>query len=413
MSLPSVLPRDWAAASLTDVAGTGSARRGIVPAAAVAATALLLLAGANLGRFPLLAAAVAMAPAGLTSPLAGIVAAMAGPMLLTARVLAAFCACFGLLRIVARLAGSDLGGMTATAALIGLSWIVAGPGLISGGPAIGGAFSPTQAAAALLILALALALDGLPVAAIALLGAVFAIQPEVALWGVFILAAASIGLARQGTRVSRAWLAGGACALLLAAPAALWWTHATGFVPAHAPTDGMLPPPAWQPWFLPLASWILSASMLAMGLAACSALGPDGWPMLGAFAAGVLVFVCGCVLPLVTRSPWLLALRPMTIDAVLQPLATVAAAAVLARDLAGRSGTLRLALSTIAAAGLLLHPFLLPLAALAMLARAAAAHGELLGIERRIRDWDRALLSRAALGAVALAAVAGGVLRTW
>jgi hypothetical protein len=182
-------------------------------------------------------------------------------------------------------------------------------------------------------------------------------------------------------------------------------------VPAGAAVDGLLPLPPWLPWSVPLANWVLGACMLAVGLAAFSALGPDGRTAQCAFAGGVLVFVGGGVLPLVAQAPWLLALRPIGADAVLQPLAITAVAAVLARDMVRRGGVLRVALSVIAAACLLLHPFLLPLAALAMLARAAAAHGELLGIERRIRDWDRVVLTRAALATLVLAGVAGVVLR--
>jgi hypothetical protein len=74
-------------------------------------------------------------------------------------------------------------------------------------------------------------------------------------------------------------------------------------------------------------------------------------------------------------------------------------------------GVLRVALSVAIAACLLLDRNLLPLAALAMLARAAAAHGELLGVERRIRDCNQMVLCRVALAGVVLAAIAGGVLR--
>ena len=407
-------PQGWVVmASLRDVADASLARLWIVPAAAAVATGVLLTVGAGFGGVRWLADTGSAAPAGLDSPLASIVAALAGRLAVAAHVLAAFCACFGLLRIVVRLAGSKFGGMTVTTLLVGLAGIVAGPGLISGAAIIAGAFSPIQAAAALLILALALSLDDRPVAGVALLGVVFAIQPEVALWGVVFLAGASVGLRRNGARMSRAWLVGGGSTLLFAVPAALWWVHAGTFLPAPASMDGLLPLPPWQPWSVPMGNWVLCACMLAMGLAALCSLGPDGRGALGAFMAALPILVGGCVMPLVTKSPWLLALRPMAIDAVLQPLATVAVAAVLARDLARHGGMLRLALSVIAAVSLLLHPFLLPLAALAMLARAAAANGELLGIERRIRDWDRMLLSRATLSAIGLAAVAGGVLQHW
>ena len=400
--------------ALTNVSAASHTRRWTIPLATVVATGLLLISTEGLGgiaRLPSLAAAASAAPAGLASPSAGLIAALSGPSLFAGRVLTVLCGCYAQLRIVRRMVGSNFGGLAAAALLIGLTWLVAGPALVSGAPTIGGAFSPTQAAIAVLTLALALLLDGLSAAGIALLGIVFVLQPEVALWGVLVLAGASAGLAIDGTRVGRAWLAGSACACLVAVPVAVWWTHAGGFLPTSAPLGGLLPLPPWLPWSVPLANWVLSVCMLATGLAAFSALGPDGRAASGAFLGGALVFVCGCVAPLLSRSPWLLALRPIAADAVLQPLAIVAVSAVLARDLGRNGGMLRVVLSVIAAAGLLLHPYLLPLATLAMLARAAAAHGELLGIERRIRDRNRVFLSRIALGAVVLAAVAGGILQ--
>lgn len=400
----------WAVtATLVHVSDTRQARRWTLLAATAVAAGLLLMSG--IVRLPLLVAAVSVGPAGLSSPMASLVAPLAGPFLLLGRVIAVLCGSYALLRIVSRLVAPDIPGMTAAALLIGLSWLVAGPGLISGASSIGDMFNPTQAATALVMLALAFLLDRRPIAGVGMLGLVFSAQPEVALWGAIVLAGASAGLAWDRARLARLWLAGGLCALVLATPAAVWGIHMGGFVPAGLAADGLLPLPPWLPWSVPMANWVLGACMLAVGFAAFSALGPDGRTAQCAFAGGVLVLVCGCVMPLLAQARWLLALRPIGADAVLQPLAITAVAAVLARDLVGRGGVLRVALSVIAAASLLLHPFLLPLAALAMLARAAAAHGELLGIERRIRDWDRVVLTRAALAALVLAGVAGVVLR--
>ena len=293
-----------------------------------------------------------------------------------------FGGCFALLRIAAGLAATDAGGLAAGALLIGLIWLVGTPALLSGVASVGGAFTATQAAIALLTLSLALLLDGSPGAGIALLGVVFDAQPEVALWGVFALAGASVALVRQGAPAARSWLAGGACALLLAAPAALWWAHTgtAGLLPTGAAMGPLLPPPRWLPWTVPLANWVLGACMLATGLAAFSVLGPDARAGHGAFLGLLLVFVCGCVATLLTANPWVLALRPIAADSVLQLFAAAAATAVVVRDLRGGTSVLRVALSVAIAASLLLHPYLLPVAALAMLARAAAAHGELLGI---------------------------------
>jgi hypothetical protein len=140
-------------------------------------------------------------------------------------------------------------------------------------------------------------------------------------------------------------------------------------------------------------------------------LGSDARAPCGAFLGFLAVFAVGCVLPLLIDNPWLLILRPMAADTFLQLLAAVAAIAVVLRDLRGGGGVLRVALSVAIAACLLLHRYLLPLAALLMLTRAAAAHGELLGLERRIRDCNQVTLCRVALAVVLLAGVAGGVVR--
>ena len=382
--------------------------------------------------------------------------------------------CFGLLWIVVRLAATDAVGLAAGALLFGITYLASGATLLSGESLAGGAFTATQVATALVALALALCLDGSLGVAVALLGVAFDAQPAVALWGVIGLAGASVGLVRDGVQVRRAWLIGGLCALVLAAPVAVLWAAQTagsdGFpagsvgvpggsigvlggstgipggsvgvpggsvgVPGGSgfPGDIVVLSGAWfapaepgqtLPWTLPLQDWVLFGSAVVLGLSAFSVL---GWHARGAFWAFVgflVVFALGCAAPwmvdyswsptghrwVVTAEQWLLVLRPMAVGTLLQLLATVAAIAVVLRDLRGGGGVLRVALSVIVGACLVLQPDLLPLAALAMLTRAAAAHGELLGLERRIRDCNQATLCRAALAVVVLTAVAGAVVR--
>ena len=151
---------------------------------------------------------------------------------------------------------------------------------------------------------------------------------------------------------------------------------------------------------------------MVLGLSAFSVLGPDARAACGAFVGLLGVFVLGCLLPLLTDSPLVTILRPMAADTLLQLLAAAAAVAVVLRDLPGGGGVLRVALSVAIAVCLLLHPYSLPLAALAMLTRAAAAHGEMLGLERRIRDCDQATLGRVALVVVVVAGLAGAAVRS-
>ncbi|HUB14727.1 MAG TPA: hypothetical protein VMB34_22445 [Acetobacteraceae bacterium] len=389
--------------------------------AAAGAAALLLLAVDGIGNdaahlswlVPGAGTASVPPPAGLASPLAFWLSGGVSPS-------ASFClaalamavACVAMVRAAALLGASEVGGLAAVALLVGLAWPVSGPALASGIAAFGGSLPTEGVAVALLLLSIALMLEGWRGAAVALLGVICDVQPEVALWGLFGLVGASLILAREKTPLLRAWLMGSIGAVILAVPVIVWWLHGGRPLPGGAAVDGLLPLPPWLPWTVPLANWVLCACMLATGLAAFGVLGPDARAGRGAFLGLLLVFLCGCGVPLVSADAGWLSLRPVAVESVLQLFSVAAAAAVVARDLRGTGGVLRVALSVTVAASLLLDPYLLPVAALAMLARAAAAHGELLGIERRIRDCDRTMLQRIALGAIGVAAVAGCVLRS-
>lgn len=337
-------------------------------------------------------------------------------ILLGAGVLAVFVWVFAALRMIARLAGTDAVGLAAGAVLAGISYLDIGHGLVSGATIIGRTFSAAEAATALVALALALALNGSLWVAVALLGLAFDADQAVAVWGAVGLAGASVALACDGLPVARAWLTGGVCALVLAAPAIAWWVGkiaaSGGFPGDPVAAFGLAEPNLLLACTVPLASWMPFGCALVLGLAAFSVLGSDARGACGAFLGFLLVFAAGCGLPLLTDSSWLAIIRPMAADTFLQLLATAAAAAVVLRDLRNGGGVLRVALSVVIGACLLLHRSLLPVAALAMLTRAAAAHGELLGLERRIRDWNQATLCRAALAAVVLAGVVGGMLQS-
>lgn len=335
---------------------------------------------------------------------------------LGAGVLSAFVCTFALLRIVARLGGTDAIGLAAGALLVGVSYLDNGHAFVSGATMIGATFTGAQAATALVALSLGLALNGSLWVGVALLGLAFDADAAVAVLGAIGLAGASIALARDGLPVARAWLTGAICALVLAAPPVAWWGRAIaasgGFPGDPVAALGLAEPNPLLAWSVPLQCWMPFGCTLVLGLSAFSVLGSDARGACGAFLGFLLVFAVGCVLPLLTGSSWLAILRPMAADTLLQLLATAAAVAVVVLDLRNGGGVLRVVLSVAIAACLLLHRDLLPVAALAMLTRAAAAHGELLGLERRIRDWNQATLCRTALTAVMLAGLAGGVMQS-
>ena len=335
---------------------------------------------------------------------------------LGAGVLTVFVCVFALLRIVARLAGTDAMGLAAGAVLFGISYLDNGHAFVSGATIIGSTFTAAQAATALVALSLALALNGSLWAAVALLGLAFDADAAVAVWGTIGLAGASVAQARDGLPVARAWLTGGVCALVLAAPAVAWWAGEIagigGFPGDPVAALGLAEPHLLLAWTVPLQCWVQFGCTLVLGLSAFSVLGSDARGACGALLGFLLVFALGCGLPLLADSSWQAILRPMAVDTIMQLLAAAAAVAVVLRDLRGGGGVLRVALSVAIAACLLLHRNLLPVAALAMLTRAAAAHGELLGLERRIRDWNQATLCRTALAVVVLAGLAGGVMQS-
>jgi len=336
--------------------------------------------------------------------------------LLGAEVLAVFVSTFALLRIVARLGGTDAMGLAAGAVLVGISYLDSGHAFVSGAAIISATFTAAQAATALVALSLALALNGSLWAAVALLGLAFDADQAVAAWGLVGLAGASVVLGRDGLPVARAWLTGGVCALVLAAPAVAWWAGqiaaSGGFPGDPVAALGLAEPDLVRAWTVPLESWMPFGCTVVLGLSAFAVLGWDARGACGAFLGILVVFALGCGLPLLTGSSWLAVLRPMAADTLLQLLATAAAAAVVLRDLRGGGGVLRVGLSVAIAACLLLHRNLLPVASLAMLTRAAAAHGELLGLERRIRDWNQATLCRTALAVVVLAGLAGAMMQS-
>jgi hypothetical protein len=386
-------------------------------AAGVAAALVLLIGTLGPGIMPVAAGAgqfppgIALGPAGMFLPTAP-TGSMA-LLLLACSASVLFVGCYAVLRIAVRLVGIDALGMAIGAVLLGVAYLAAGATFISGTATFGGAFTGNQAALAVVMLSVALMLDGSPGTAVALLGIAFAARPEVALWGLFGLAGASVVLMRQSTGLGRAWLMGGACALVLAAPTVLGW--GAGLLHEQVASGTLtamgLEPNQFVAATVPLAHWVPFCCTLVLGLAAFGALGPEARPALGAFLGLLVLFVLGCLLPLLQPPTWMLSLRPMAADTLLQLLAFAAASAVVLRDLRRGGGPLRMAASVAIAVCLLVHHALLPLATLAMLMRAAAAHGELLGIERRIRDLDRVMLCRVSVGVVLVAALAGAALR--
>jgi hypothetical protein len=321
------------------------------------------------------ATAVLAGTAGLVAPPAGV-----GPLAAAAArwVPPAACAalCLGtILWLVARLARPGLGGMLLAALLLGLSVLHAG-GFLSGLPLL------SCPAAVPVLAGLALTLDGQMLPGFALLGVACDLDLGSGIWGLAALSGVAVAAARDGRRPWRGASLGLACAALLAVPAALWCAHGMPGAPA-VPAEPLSaePGPAWLPT---LAHCVLFVAALLLGLAACGVLRPDARRLSGALAGVLGVSLLGCALPLLTHQPLVWLLRPIAADGLLQVLASVAAIAVVLRDLAQMRDGVRVLLALGVLAGLVLAPFLLPLAALAMLARAALANGEMLRLERII-----------------------------
>ncbi|HEX3398716.1 MAG TPA: hypothetical protein VHT74_00175 [Acetobacteraceae bacterium] len=320
-----------------------------------------------------------------------------------------------LLWLVARFAGFRPIGLVLAALLLGLTYLDSGYSMLAGENLVGGYFTETQVATALVTASLVLALDRRLLMAIVLLGLAFDAQFELALWALAALLGITIELMRNGVPVSRSWAIGGAVALLLAAPTIVWLAHsimAVGrFDGDYLDYLGQVGPNQWLLWTVPLQKWVLFVSNLLLGFAALAILGPVAKPARGAFIGFIGVFVVGCALPFITGNQWVLNLRLMASDGFLQILASTAAAAVVVRDIGQLRGIDKVGLSVVVAASLLLSRYLLPIAALAMLARAALASGELLGLERRIPEFDTGMLGRYAIALLVLLLVAGGCLR--
>jgi len=237
---------------------------------------------------------------------------------LGAGILVAFVCTFALLRIVSRLGGTDAMGLAAAALPVGISYLDNGYAFVSAATMIGATFTAAQAATALVALSLALALNGSLWAAVALLGLAFDADQAVAVWGVVGLTGASVALARDGLPVARAWLTGGVCGLVLAAPAVAWWvgqiSASGGFPGDPVAAVGLVEPNLLLAWTVPLESWTPFGCTLVLGLSAFSVLGWGARGACGAFLGFLLVFAVGCGLPLLTDSPWLAILRPLAAD---------------------------------------------------------------------------------------------------
>ena len=319
-----------------------------------------------------------------------------------------------LLYILFRLGMREWPALLLAGVLLGLTYLDSGHSFLAGANIVGGSFTETQVATALVTVSLALALNRRMVWALLVLGVAFDARYEVALWGAAALLAVTVALAWDKVAIRRDCAIGAPIALLLAAPAIVWlaWNitssgHLDGGFLAYG---GRVEPSQWLASTASLQQWVMFVSMLALGLSAFSVLGPRAKLLAAAFLGFLAVFVIGCLLPLVTDNQWLLTLRPVAADSFMQVLATVGAVAVVVQDMR-YGGMGRVALSLVIAASLLLSEFALPIGALAMLARAALAHGEMLGIERRMRPFNQRTVHRMATPALLLIAVAGGVLR--
>lgn len=306
-------------------------------------------------------------------------------------------------------------GLALAALLLGLSFLNSGYSMLAGENIVGGYFTETQVATALVTASLALALDRRLLPAIILLGVAFDAQLELALWAIIPLIGVTIILARDGMPVLRSWAIGGAAALVIAAPAAIWLAHSIAtsgrFNGDYIDYLGLVEPNQWLVWTVPLKKWVLFGANLLLGFAAFAVLGPVARQARAAFVGFICVFAIGCVLPFVTSNQWILNLRLMASDEFLQVLAAAASVAVVVRDIRNAQGIGRVGMSIVVALSLVLSRFLLPIAALAMLARAALASGEFLGLERRMREFNSASVARGGLGVVVMILAAGGWLR--
>jgi len=319
---------------------------------------------------------------------------------------------WGLMRIVVRLRPTDAPGVLLAAVLVGSTSLGAGDALPTGVALIGG-FTAGLAAAALGVVALALALDGALLPGVAVLGLILDAKAGVALCILAALLGATPALAREGLGVRHAWVRGGALALVLGAPGIVSFVSGIGrrFPGNYQAFLEQLRPGAWLVWTAPLGRLVLFAAALVMGLSALAVIGPAARAARGAFLGLLAVFALGCLAPLVTGAPWLLNLQPLAADRLLVMLAIAAAVAVVASDLRGGLGAGRAVLTVATAGGLVVSPAGLPVAALAMLARAALAHGELLVVSRRMTMWRDTPFCRGTLVAVLLLAAVGATAR--
>jgi hypothetical protein len=309
-----------------------------------------------------------------------------------------------LLWMVFRLVRPGPLGVAIAALLLGITYLDSGYSMLAGENIVGGYFTETQVATALVTVSLALAMDRRLLPAIILLGVAFDVQLELALWALAGLLCITIVLARDGTPVLRSWAIGGVVALVIAAPAALWFANSiqtTGnFDGDYIDYLNLVEPNQWLVWTVPLKKWVLFGANLLLGFAAFAVIGSAAREARAAFIGILCVFAMGCAVPFVTTNQWILNLRPMASDEFLQVLAAAAAIAVVIRDVRTAHGIGRVILSIIVALSLVLSRYLLPIGALTMLARAALASGEMLGLERRMREVNSVLLARCALVAI-------------
>ncbi len=306
-------------------------------------------------------------------------------------------------------------GLAIAAFLLGITYLDSGYSMLAGENIVGGYFTETQVATALVTVSLALAMDRRLLPAIILLGVAFDVQLELALWALAALVGVTVVLARDGTPVLRSWAIGGIAALVIAAPAAFWFANSiqtTGtFKGDYIDYLNLVEPNQWLVWTVPLKKWVLFGANLLLGFAAFAVIGSAAREARAAFIGFICVFAIGCMVPFVTTNQWILNLRLMASDEFLQVLATAAAIAVVIRDARTAQGIGRVSLSIIVALSLVFSRYLLPIGALAMLARAALASGELLGLERRMREINTAALARTALVALVAILAVGGWLR--